>query len=114
MSEKRVNLIPVGKRIIIEPTDPTKETEFGIVIPATASEERPTQGTVIAVGPLVGKREKDSCCCEDSSNSSSQSYETPIKVGAKVLFSKYSPSEIEYEGKKYLIISENDVLAVIE
>ena len=101
---KKVNLVPVGRKIIIKPIDPTTETDFGIVIPASARDsERPTRGLIVAIGSLVGINKE-----------TGKEEKTPLVVGKNVLFSKYSPSEIEYEGEKYLIVNETDILAVIQ
>ncbi|MGH9856592.1 MAG: co-chaperone GroES, partial [Acidobacteriota bacterium] len=72
----------------------------GLVIPQTASEEKPTQGEVAAVGP--GKPLKDGRRAEMS-----------VKVGDTVLFTKYAPDEVEVDGEDYLVIEENKILAIV-
>ncbi|GAB4140776.1 MAG: co-chaperone GroES [Patescibacteria group bacterium] len=105
-------LKPIGKRIVVRPADKENKTSFGLVIPDTASQDAPNKGVVVAVGPMVGFNNNSECCrnCDDSNYLKSDL----IKEGSTVLFSKYSPTEVEFEGEKYLIISENDVMCVIE
>jgi len=94
-------LTPLHDKVIVEPIEEEKTTESGIVLPDTVDKEKPEQGKVIAIGPGKmlenGKRQKMS-----------------VSVGQKVLFTKYSPNEIEIKDKEYLVISETDILAIIE
>lgn len=87
--------------MIVKPVGREKTTESGIVLPDTVDKERPEQGKVIATGP--GKM-------MDSGTRQAMS----VKVGQKVLFTKYSPNEVEIEKEEYLVISESDILAIIE
>ncbi|KKU51656.1 MAG: co-chaperone GroES [Candidatus Ryanbacteria bacterium RIFCSPHIGHO2_12_FULL_47_12b] len=99
-----MNLKPLGDRIVIEPLSKEEregKTTSGIVIPDTAEKERPEEGKVVAVGP--GKMSEDGRIIPMS-----------LKIGARVLFTKYGPHEVKVEGKEYLIAREEDVLAVIE
>ncbi|MBI3632001.1 MAG: co-chaperone GroES [Candidatus Vogelbacteria bacterium] len=101
---KKINLRPLGDRIIVEPLSERergKETKSGIFIPETTEKERPEQGVVVAVGP--GKMNDDGKLVPMS-----------LKVGDKVLFTKYGPDEIKQDSKDYFILSESSVLAVIE
>jgi chaperonin GroES len=92
---------PISNHILLEALAEEKTTKSGIVIPDTADKERPTRAKVVAVGP--GKvNEKGAVAA------------MTVKVGDQVLFKKYGPDEIEIEGKKYLICTEEDVLAVVE
>lgn len=75
-------------------------TKSGIYIPDTASQEKPMQGTVIAVGP--GKRAADGTV-----------QPVGVVVGATVIFKKYGPDEVEIDGTKYLIAEESDILAIV-
>lgn len=103
MSNKKINLRPLGDRIIVEPLsehERGKETKSGIFIPETTEKERPEQGTVVAVGP--GKV-----------NDEGKLMPLSLKVGDKVLFTKYGPDEVKMDGKEYFILSESSVLAVI-
>lgn len=94
-------LRPLSDRLIIKALSKEEKTSSGIILPDTADKERPEQGEVIAVGP--GR-------VLDNGNIS----ELHVKVGNKVVFKKYSPDEVKIDGKEFLVISESDVLAVIE
>ena len=101
---KKINLRPLGDRVIVLPTsehERGKETKSGIFIPETTEKERPEQGVVVAVGP--GKVTDEGKCVA-----------VTLKVGDKVLFTKYGPDEIKLDGKEYFILSESNVLAVCE
>ncbi len=98
-----LNIKPLGDRILIEPLgEDEKEgrTKSGIVIPDTAK-ERPEEGRVAAVGE--GRRTDDGKLVPMS-----------VKVGQRVLFSKYGPNELKIDDKEYLIAKEEDILAIIE
>lgn len=88
-----MNIKPLADRVLIEPAPAETKTVGGIIIPDTAK-EKPLQGTIIA----VGKGTKDE--------------EMVLKEGDTVLYGKYAGTELEYEGKKYLIMRQSDVLAV--
>jgi chaperonin GroES len=92
---------PCADNILIESIKGEEKTKSGILLPDSATKERPEQGKVIATGP--GKKNKQGVVIPVS-----------IPVGAKVLFSKYGPNEIKVDGKEYLIAKEDDILAVIE
>jgi len=92
---------PLSDHILIEPIKEEEKTKTGILLPETAEKERPEQGRVIAVGP--GKRTKDG-----------KYIPLEVKVGQKVLFTKYGPNEIKVDNKEYLIAKEEDILAIIE
>ncbi len=89
-----MNIKPLADRVLILPAPAEEKTVGGIIIPDTAK-EKPLQGTVIA----VGKGTKDE--------------EMVLKENDTVLYGKYSGTEIEYEGKKYLMMRQSDVLAVL-
>ncbi len=95
-----MNIKPLSNHILIEFIEEEKVTKSGIVIPDTV-EKRPTQGNVLAVGP--GKMSDDGKILPMS-----------VKAGDKILFRKYSPDEMELEGKKVAVIEESDILAVID
>jgi chaperonin GroES len=88
---------PLGDRILLEPVEQEEEKVGGIIIPDTAK-EKPQEGKVIAVGPgkLLESGERQALS---------------IAAGDKVLYGKYSGTEIKYEGKDYLIVREDDILA---
>ncbi|MBI5754725.1 co-chaperone GroES [Candidatus Peregrinibacteria bacterium] len=91
---------PLDDRIVVSAVE-EERTQSGIVIPDTASKEKPQKGKVISVGP--GKM-------SDTGNRIPLS----VKVGDTILFTKYGPTEVKVEGKEYLILNESDVLAVLE
>jgi len=96
-----MTLKPLSNHVIVKPAVQEEVTKSGIVLPDTADKERPEKGEVIAVGP--GK-------IRDNGQLSPMS----LKVGNQVVFKKYSPDEIKIDGEDYLILSEDDVIAIIE
>jgi chaperonin GroES len=96
-----MNIKPLSDHILIEPVKEEEKTKGGIFLPDTASKEKSEEGKVIAVGP--GKKTEDGKIMMMS-----------LKPGDRVLFTKYGPSEIKFEGKEYLIATESDILAIIE
>lgn len=94
----KVNIKPVAgtqNRVVIEPASAEVKTTVGIIIPDTAK-EKPLKGVVVAVSELDEKGNKPT-----------------VQVGDNVLYGKYSGTEINIEGKDYLIMRESDILAVI-
>ena len=93
-------LRPLGDRVVIRPSAREEMTKSGIVIPDTAK-EKPQEGTILAVGPGRilddGKREQ-----------------MDLKKGDKVLYAKYAGTEFKLEGEDLMIISQKDILAVVE
>ena len=96
-----MNIKPLADYVLIEPVTTEEKTKSGIFLPETAEKERPEQGTVVAVG--TGKKIE-----------SGKIIPLEVKVGDRVLFTKYGPNEIEIEGKKYLITKEEEILAILE
>jgi chaperonin GroES len=94
----KFNLQPLEDRVVVKPSEEEETTASGIVIPDTAK-ERPQEGEVIAVGP--GRFEEGNRIPMD------------VKVGDKVIYSKYGGTEVKVEGEEYLILSARDVLAVV-
>ena len=94
-----VSLQPLEDRIVVKPSEGEEMTASGLVIPDTAK-EKPQEGEVLAVGP--GRFEDGNRVPLD------------VKVGDKVLYSKYGGTEVKYAGEEYLVLSARDVLAVIE
>mgnify|MGYP001596306599 CR=1 FL=1 len=92
---------PLGDHVIVKPLKEDEKTASGIVLPDTVEKERPEKGQVIAMGP--GK------LLENGTRAPMQ-----IKVGDKVMFKKYSPDEIKIDGEEMLVISESDIIAVLE
>lgn len=99
---KNPKIKPLGDRVLVLPDGENKtgKTESGIFIPETVNKERPEQGTVIAVGP--GR-------VDDG-----EVIPMTVQKGDRILFSKYGPDEIKVEDKTYLIVSESNILAIIE
>ncbi len=90
-----MNIKPLADRVLICPTPVEEVTAAGIIIPETAK-EKPLKGTVIAAG------------------NGTKDEEMIVKSGDEVLYGKYAGTEVELEGKKYLIMRQSDVLAVLE
>lgn len=104
-----MNINPLGDRVVIEPLseeERAKQSKGGILIPDTADKEKPQEGKVIAVGP--GKLN------EGEIGVRGEYLPMSVKVGDRVLFSKYGPNEIKVDDKEYLIAKEEDILAIIE
>ncbi len=98
----KINIKPLGDRVLVEGIDTSIEkTKSGIIIPDTVSKEKSEQGKIVAVGE--GRRGEDGKLVPMS-----------VKKGQKIIFSKYGPDEIKVDGKEYFIISESNILAVIE
>ena len=94
-----MKLEPLDDRIVVEPMEAEEKTKGGIVLPDTAK-EKPQKGTVISVGPgRVGDDGKR--------------IPPTVKKGDKVIYAKYGGSEIDVDGKEYMILRESDVLAKI-
>ena len=91
---------PIHDRIIVQRIDEGEQKVGGIIIPDTAK-EKPQQGTVIAVG-------------NGKTNDNGKRIPLDVKAGDRILFGKYSGQEIKLDGQEYLIMKEDDVLAVIE
>ena len=98
-SKPAIKIQPLEDRVVIMPSDEAEAMRGGLYIPDTAK-EKPTQGEVIAVGP--GRFEKDTRIPMD------------VKVGDKVLYAKYSGTEFKMNSKKYLILRETDLLAILD
>ena len=93
-------LIPLGDRLLVERLEAEETTAGGIVLP-DAAKEKPIQGKVIAVGE--GRRGDDG-----------ELVPMQVKKGDKILFGKYAGTEVKLDGDEYLIMKEDDVLAIVE
>ena len=91
---EKLNITPLADRVLIEPMEAETKTASGLIIPDSAK-EKPQMGIVMAVG--AGKKDEP----------------MTVKVGDKVLYGKYSGSEFTLDGKKYLIMHESDIYAII-
>ncbi|MFP4623586.1 MAG: co-chaperone GroES [Gemmatimonadota bacterium] len=94
-----VNIKPLADRVVVKPLEESEEMRGGLYIPDTAK-EKPQQGEVVAVGP--GRVSDEG-----------KTIEMQLKKGDKVLYGKYSGTEVTVGGEEYLILRETDVLAVI-
>jgi chaperonin GroES len=94
-----VNIKPLADRVVVKPIEETEEMRGGLYIPDTAK-EKPQQGEIVAVGP--GRMSDEG-----------QRIDMELKNGDKVLYGKYSGTEVTVGGEQYLILREADVLAVI-
>ena len=95
-----MNVKPLNDRVLVKRTEELTVTKGGIVIPDSAK-EKPIEGKIVAVGP--GKMSEQG-----------QRMTLQVKAGDKVLFGKYSGTEIKVEGEEYLMMREEDILAIIE
>ena len=99
-TETKVEIKPLADRVVVEAVEQAQQSAGGVILPDTAK-EKPQEGVVIAVGP--GRRtDKGDMIPMD------------LKVNDRIIYSKYSGSEIKLDGKEYLIVSEKDVLAIVK
>ena len=96
----KLKLKPLGGRVIVEPIEQEEMTAGGIILPETAK-EKPQEGKILAAGP--GERDEDG-----------ERIPMEVQIGDKVLYAKYSGTEVKLDGKKLLILRESDILAVVE
>jgi chaperonin GroES len=99
--KKSLKMRPLADRVIVEPLEQEEKTASGILLPETAK-EKPQEGLIVAVGP--GRWDEDG----------KKRVEMEVALNDKVVFAKYSGTEIKLDDKKYLIMSEKDILAVLE
>jgi chaperonin GroES len=93
-----MKLRPLGDRVVIKKVEVEERTKSGIVLPSTAK-EKPQMAEVIAVGPAISEDEKK---------------KNEIKVGDKVIFSKFAGTEVKIDDEEYTILKLNDILAIVE
>ena len=94
-----MKLVPLGDRVVLQQLDAEETTKSGIVLPVQA-QEKPQQAEVIAVGPggmVDGKEVK-----------------MEVKVGDKVIYSKYSGTDVKLEDNEYVVVRQNDIVAIVE
>ena len=94
-----MKLMPLTDRVVLKQLEAEETTKSGIVLPGQA-QEKPQQAEVIAVGPggvVEGKEVK-----------------MEVKVGNKVIYSKYAGTEVKLDGEEYIIVKQNDILAIVE
>ena len=94
-----MKLVPLGDKIVLKQLEAEETTKSGIVLPGQGK-EKPQESEVIAVGPggVVDGKE----------------VVMQVKVGDKVIYSKYAGTDVELEGEKYIIVKQNDILAIVE
>ena len=96
----KLSFKPLGGRVLIDPIEQEETTAGGIILPETAK-EKPQEGKILAAGP--GDRDDDG-----------KRVPMDVSVGDKVLFAKYSGTEVKMDGKKLLILRESDILGIID
>jgi chaperonin GroES len=99
-TKTKVAIKPLEDRVLVQANEAETTTASGLVIPDTAK-EKPQEGTVLSVGP--GR-------IDDKGNR----VPLDVKVGDKVIYSKYGGTEVKYAGEEYLLLSSRDILAVVE
>jgi len=97
---KLKDIKPLGDRVLVQPTSKEEQTKSGIIIPDTATKEKPEEGEVLAVGP--GRLDENG-----------NRVPMEVSVGQKIMFTKYGPNEIKIDDTEYLIVRESDILAII-
>jgi len=96
----KLNIQPLGDRVILQRAEAEEKTAGGILLPETAK-DKPKEGKVIAVG-------------EGKVLDSGERQKMTVKVGDRVLFTSYAGTEVKYQGEEFLIMSESDILAVFQ
>ena len=99
--KKSLKMRPLADRVIVEPLEQEEKTASGILLPETAK-EKPQEGLIVAVGP--GRWDEDG----------KKRVEMEVSLHDKVVFAKYSGTEIKLDGQKLLILRESDILAILE
>jgi chaperonin GroES len=94
-----MNLRPLGDRVVLKHKEAEEKTQSGIILPDSAK-EKPVEAVVVAVGP--GKVEKG------------EKTEMQVKEGDKVIYSKYAGTEVKYGDEEYIIVTQNDIIAIVE
>ena len=96
---KKVHIDPLSDRVVVMPEEVDEKTASGIILPDTA-QEKPQQGTIVAVGP--GK-----------ASDTGSIIKITVKKGDKVLYGKYSGTDVTVDGNEYMIMRESDILAIL-
>ena len=94
-----MKLVPLGDRVVLKQVEAEETTKSGLIL-TTSAQEKPQQAEVVAVGPggMVDGKEVT----------------MQVKPGDKVIYSKYAGNEVKLEGEEYIIVRQNDILAVVE
>ena len=94
-----MKLVPLGDKIVLRQLEAEETTKYGIVLPGQAK-EKPQEAEVIAVGP--------------GGNIDGKEVVMQVKAGDKVIYSKYAGTDVELDGEEYIIVKQNDILAIVE
>jgi len=99
-TKSKIKFRPTDDRILIEPGEADETTAGGIILPDSAR-EKPQRGTVVAVGPgkMLDSGKRGEMC---------------VRLGDEVFYGKYAGTEVEFGGDKYVVLRENDVLAIVD
>ena len=95
-----MNIRPLGDKVVVKPAKIEEKTQSGIILPGSA-QEKPNQGTVIAVGPGVR-------------NDKGQYIELDVKEGDRIVYGKFGGVELKYDDEEYVVLSESDILVVLD
>ena len=98
-TKKKVNIRPLGDRVLVQRVEAEEKTAGGILLPESAK-EKPKEGVVISVG-------------EGKTLDSGEKTKFTVAIGDRVLFTSYAGTEVKYEGDEYLIMREDDILGII-
>ena len=94
-----MKLVPLGDRVVLKQCEAEETTKSGIIL-AGSAQEKPQEAEVVAVGP--------------GGNVDGKEVTMHVKVGDKVIYSKYAGNEVKLDGEEYIIVKQNDILAVVE
>ncbi len=94
-----MKLVPLGDRVVLKQCEAEETTKSGIILAGTA-QEKPQEAEVVAVGP--------------GGNVDGKEVTMQVKVGDKVIYSKYAGNEVKLDGEEYIIVKQNDILAVVQ
>ena len=95
-----MDLKPLRDRVVVKPRERDEKSKGGVYLPETASKEKPTEGEVVAVGSGVLNKKGEKVALE-------------VKTGDRVLYSEYAGTEVKLSGDRYLILRQDDILAVL-
>ncbi len=94
-----MKLVPLGDRVVLKQCEAEETTKSGIILAGTA-QEKPQEAEVVAVGP--------------GGNVDGKEVTMQVKVGDKVIYSKYAGNEVKLDGEEFIIVKQNDILAVVQ
>ncbi len=101
LKSSKVNFLPTSGYLLIEPFEAEKKTAGGLYLPETATAEKPQKGKVLAIG-------------EDQILENGNTRKSPVKIGDSVIYKKWGTNEVKEEGREYLFVKFEDVLAIIK